>query len=79
MSEFDSDEDISWLTQEPNLQSQQYNFDIVHSFIEEDLVKDDTDDNFVSLEDVGSPIRSKILYGNVEVEDISSDDGIDNM
>ena len=78
MSGYDSDQDISWLTQMPKVDSSEVNFDIVHSFIEEDLVNDVEGDNLIS-EDCESPKRSKILYDNVEVEEISSDDGIDNM
>ena len=38
--EYDSDLDISWLTQTPSLEKNESNFNIGFKFIEEDIVSD---------------------------------------
>ena len=38
MSDYNSDEDISWMTQTPNLENGGSQFDLKYSFIEEDIV-----------------------------------------
>ena len=77
--DYESDSDISWLTQSNTVENTQPIFDVGYSFIEEELVgKGDV----VSLEEVVSDTvteGSKILYDNVVVEDISSDENVDNM
>ena len=75
--DYDSDSDISWLTQSNTLENTQPNFDVGYSFIEEELVGD-----VVSLEEVVPDTVTespKILYDKVVVEDISSDENVDNM
>ena len=79
MSDYNSDEDISWMTQTPNLENGEANFDLKYSFIEEDIVNGLDNENCVSLEDDTEPGDWKIIYDNVEVEDISSNEGIDQM
>ena len=65
-----------WLTQTPKLDEEEAKFDITTGFIEEEMF---SDEKLVSLEEVESPRKRKLLYDQVEVEDISSDEGIDNM
>ena len=38
--DYDSESDSSWLIQEPKIEGDGYNFDIVNSFMEEELVGD---------------------------------------
>ena len=71
---FDED-DISWLTQRPTLENGLANFNIQPHFIEEEIDVNDT----VSLKESLSIQNKRILYDNVEAEDISSDDNIDTM
>ena len=74
----DSDTDISWLTQTPRIEaSDNPNFDIGYRYVEEDILSNE--DNVVSLEDSDVNLKGKILYDNVLVEDISSDESIDLM
>ena len=74
----DSDNDMSWLTQTSNGDSSDLaNFNVGNQYIEEDILSDK--DNIVSLEDNGPVLSGKVLYDNVVVEDISSDEGIDTM
>ena len=70
-----SDDDISWLTQEPSLDSQMDNSD-VHKFIEEDIPLE-LPEGVISLEQ--NCARSHVLYDGVVVEDISSYEYIDKM
>ena len=72
---YDSDNDISWLTQEPSLEVKQANFDVGQQFIEDEMDLGDV----VSLEENTNSQRSSILYDNVVVEDISLDENIDQM
>ena len=78
----DDENDISWLTQEPSLESQKDNSNVFN----------DSDDdvngidgffsvgNVVSLEDnVTDRKIHRLLYGNVVAEDISSDEELDRM
>ena len=71
-----SDDDISWLTQEPSLNSQGHGLPIVDKYIEEEIPLDNVD-NVISLEEGG--LSRRVLYGNVIAEDISSDECIDQM
>ena len=76
--EYDSDSDISWLTQTPSLEKSQANFNVDYEYIEENIDLC----NVVSLEDNGNdvvPSTSRVLYDNVVVEDIPSDEKIDTM
>lgn len=82
------DNDISWLTQEPKLESQKTNFKLLNNF------QGDSDDDglfcfdggagmfnsgtIVSLEGNGI-VKSDVLYVNVVAEDISSDEEINKM
>ena len=68
--------DMSWLTQEPSLDSQVEAFDIAGSYIEEDI-NFENHAEVISLEEVKS--SGSVLYDNVVVEDISSDECIDAM
>ena len=68
--------DMSWLTQEPSLDSQIHSFEIARSYIEEDINFENAAE-VISLEEVKS--SGSVLYDNVVVEDISSDDCIDAM
>ena len=77
ITEYDSDSDISWLTQTPKLEASQPNFDVGYNFIEEDIVGE-----VVSLEEdngKSDAVARKILHDNVVVEDISSDKNVDSM
>ena len=82
------DNNTSWLTQEPKLDSQKANFKLLNNF------QGDSDDdrlfcfdgragmfnsgNIVSLEENGI-VKSDVLYVNVVAEDISSDEEINKM
>ena len=70
------DDDMSWLTQEPSLDSQMDNSNVVQHYIEEDIPLD-LSENVVSLEE-GSP-KCHVLYGDVIAEDILSDECADQM
>ena len=75
----DSDNDISWLTQESTLEEERPSFDIGYSYLEEDLVQN-KDDLLISLEEQPSTSRGHmVIYDNMTCEDISSDDGLDSM
>ena len=77
--DYDSDLDMSWLTQAPSLENSQASFNVGYSFVEEDI---DLSQGVVSLEEGTSkqqvPAR-KVLYDNVLVKDISSDENLDKM
>ena len=66
-----SDDDISWLTQEPSQSSQMEDFSVVHSYIEEDI-KLDYGNQVVSLEE--GDAKFSVLYDNVVAQDISTED-----
>ena len=81
MEEFEEN-DISWLTQVPKLDQDDPNFNVGFKFIEEDLCLDKSGKNVVSLEEVETSVtksNGRILYDNVMVEDISSDEELDSM
>ena len=77
--DYDSDSDISWLTQTPSLENSQPNFDVGYSFVEEDI---ELDKNVISLEEHSNRsmvTEGRVLYDNVVVEDISSDENVDSL
>ena len=71
----DEDFGLAGLTQESNMENSVPNFDLGYSFIEDDILVE----NVVSLEEGESDSHGSILYDNVRVEDISSDEEIDKM
>ena len=71
----DSDNDSIWLTQESKVEYGVPNFDVGMEYIEEDIVCS----NGVSLEDGPGTSGVHVLYDNVVVEDISSDECVDSM
>ena len=76
----ESDNDISWLTQQPSMEGDTPSFDIGMSYIEEELCSQDDNDGLISLEE--QPCYSQgrcVLYDNVMCEDISSDEELDKM
>ena len=75
MDVFKEDLDMSCLTQVPKLEDNWANFNVGYSFIEEDLVGE----NVVSLEENSNEKDGVILYDNVRVQDISSDEELDSM
>ena len=70
----DSENDISWLTQESNYLEIKTGFDVEFSRVDDESYFE----GVVSLED-GCMIRQSVLYDNVVAEDISSDEGVDTM
>ena len=75
MSDY-SDDDISWLTQEPSVEGQDSVYQCVNRYIEEDIPLDNGQ-NIVSLEEGTS--SQHVLYDNVFAEDISSDECVDTL
>ena len=74
----DLDNDMSWLTQTPRLESEQPVFDVDAKFIEEELLEEDNVvNNIVSLEEDVESSRKHVLYDNVVAEDISGDEVAD--
>ena len=82
-----SDENvISWLTQEPSVESEKANFSLLGSCGDGEFNFDEMlgigphgpAANFMSLEDDHAS-GGNILYDNVIVEDISSDEELDKM
>ena len=71
----DSDNDISWLTQESNVDVKP-SFDVGGDYFEEYFFGGS---ELVSTEDQPSTSKSKVLYDGVIAEDISSNECIDNM
>ena len=71
----DLDNDMSWLTQEPKIEEDGTNFNVGYKFIEEDLLCD----NVVSLEESEVDVKRTVLYDNMLVEEISSDEKLDLM
>ena len=67
------DNDISWLTQVPR---NEYNFNIADNFLHNDM---NLSQNVISLEEDYVVTSRNILYDNIEVEDISSDEVVDQM
>ena len=76
----DSDNDISWLTQQPSLDMESPTFDLGMSYVEEDICFESDKEVLVSLEDQPSTSNGRrVLYDNVTCEDISSDECVDSM
>ena len=71
-----SDDDISWLTQVPSLDSQVANSGVIVDYVEDDIPLE-LSNNVVSLEESSQKVQ--VLYDNVIAENISSDDCVDNM
>ena len=75
MDFFDESEySLEGLTQESNVVDCA-NFNIGYNYVEEDLVGE----NVVSLEESDVEPKRSILYDNLFVEDISSDEDVDGM
>ena len=79
MDDYDSDNDISWLTQTPRLEYDEPNFDIGCSYVEEEMMENSQEVNVISLEEVPMPENQQMLYNNVVMENISSDENFDTL
>ena len=88
MDYFTDDEfDSSWLTQVPSIESQKANFEVINGNMEdeENLFSAmfgevmQTQPAVVSLEESECNNGRSVLYDNVLVEDISSDEAVDSM
>ena len=73
----DGEEDISWRTQEPSQSGEIVDAGFNLDYVEEEIPLE-MSNNVVSLEE-GEAQGRKLLYDNIMVEDISSDDCVDNM
>ena len=79
----DEENDISWLTQVPSLESQKANFNIVEEVESDNEFEwlfggnDDSDGKVISLEENGEQYHK--LYDNVVAVDISDDEQIENL
>ena len=85
----EEDYDMSWLTQVQSIESQKLSFDLLReddgsdSNLFEDIFGEERRDScgsqIVSLEENVTIKNGKVLYDNVMVEDISSDEAVDTV
>ena len=77
--DIDSDSDISWLTQTLSIEKVEASFDVGYEYIKESLDLSVVDNSVVSLEEYPGTSKEQVLYDNVIVEDISSDENKDTL